>query len=95
MDTALFILKHLYKDMPKELPPPPANPAELFKSDEDDIMHTNSGVSDVSVPDEEGAKAAKAQEDSDPEEISLTFSSKDTIAAVLADANKAKADWMG
>ncbi|CAM6085035.1 unnamed protein product [Calypogeia fissa] len=86
LDTALFILKHLYKDVPEEPPAPPAENGE--------VVDEKSEVPDGSIH-VQAEQNPKSPEDSDPDDLPLTFSSKDTIAAVLADANKVKADWMG
>jgi hypothetical protein len=80
LDTALFILKHLYRDIPEEPPAPPPSPGSL------DAIEEGAEVTEAST-------LIESVQLDDPDDIPLTFTSKDKIAAVFAAAKEVDPNW--
>ncbi|BBN19897.1 phospholipase DDHD1 [Marchantia polymorpha subsp. ruderalis] len=92
LDTALFILRHLYKDIPDEPPPVNLHPEGI---DETTGLRPITEESDgCDIPDLIAPTAAsKLQDDSDPDDLPLTFAGKEGIVAILDKVKIVKPDF--
>ncbi|KAL3699024.1 hypothetical protein R1sor_017046 [Riccia sorocarpa] len=80
LDTALFILRHLYKDIPEE--PPTVSTESRDNEDPDGSQQSNT------------AGVSKEQEDSDPDDLPLTFAGIGGMVAILDHARSVKPGFM-
>ncbi|KAL2609785.1 hypothetical protein R1flu_028358 [Riccia fluitans] len=78
LDTALFILRHLYKDIPEQ---PRTDNTELPGPVSEDLNESRQS---------NAAAVTKAQDDSDPDDLPLTFSGRKGVTSMVDDAKNVK-----